>query len=261
MAHETIILEKRERVALITLNRPAKLNALTGEMVEELIAAIEGIGRDRDARVLILTGAGRAFCAGGDMVEWEPACARMSGDELREYGRHVHKMILGIHRLSIPTLAMVNGVAVGGGLEVAMACDMRIASDNARFIVGYTRVGAMPDMGGTWLLPRIIGVARAAEYLFTSDPIEAEEAERIGLVNRLVPAAELESATMELARRIANGPALALKLDKMHLYKGLELDLETALEFEIACTPIVVASQDYREALAAFSEKREPRFQ
>lgn len=261
MKYQTIIQEKKEKIATITLNRPDRLNALNEQMIEDLIGAIEAIEKDQDARVLVLTGAGRAFCSGGDMVDVEPKVAHFSSEAVRQYGRHWQKVILGLHRLSKPTIAMVNGVAVGGGFDIALACDMRVGSENAKFIVGYTRIGVISDLGGTWLLPRIIGMAKAAEFTFTSDPIEAKEAEKIGLLNKLVHASELETKTMELAHKIAKGPPIAIMLDKLQLYKGLEIDLETALDFEIACSSITVASQDFREALAAFSERREPRFE
>lgn len=261
MKYQSIIVEEREGIATITLNRPDKLNALNEQMVEDLIKAIGDIEENQNVRVLVLTGAGRAFCAGGDVVQVESQAVKLGSEAARQYGRHWQKIILGLHRLGKPTIAMVNGMAIGGGFDIALACDMRVGSENARFIVGYTRVGVIPDLGGTWLLPRIIGMAKAAEFIFTNDPMEAKEAERIGVLNRLVPASELESKTMELARKIAKGPPIAIRLDKLQLYKGLETDLETALEFEIACATIALASNDYREALAALSEKREPRFE
>jgi enoyl-CoA hydratase/carnithine racemase len=259
--YQNIIVGEGEGVATITLNRPDKLNALNDQMVEELISAIGDIEEDQNVRVLVITGAGRAFCAGGDVTQVETEALKLGSEEARQYGRHWQKIILGLHRLSKPTIAMVNGVAIGGGFDIALACDMRVGSENAKFIVGYTRVGVFPDLGGTWLLPRSIGMAKAAEFIFTNDPIEAEEAARMGLLNRLVPASELETKTMELAHKIAKGPPIAIRLGKLQLYKGLEMDLETALEFEIASVTIAFASKDYREALAALSEDREPRFE
>jgi len=259
--YQNIIVGEREGIATITLNRPDKLNALNDQMVEELISAIGDIEENQSVRVLVITGAGRAFCAGGDITEVETEALKLGSEEARQYGRHWQKIILGLHRLSKPTIAMVNGVAIGGGFDIALACDMRVGSENAKFLVGYTRVGVFPDLGGTWLLPRIIGMARAAEFIFTNDPIGAKEAEGMGLLNRLVTASELETKTMELARKIAKGPPIAIRLGKLQLYKGLEMDLETALEFEIASVTIAFASKDYREALAALSENREPMFE
>ena len=261
MKYQNIIVGEREGIATITLNRPDKLNALNDQMVEELISAIGDIEENRSIRVLVITGSGRAFCAGGDVMQVETEALKLGSEEARQYGRYWQKIILGLHRLSKPTIAMVNGVAIGGGFHIALACDLRVGSEKTKFLVGYTRVGVFPDLGGTWLLPRIIGMARAAEFIFTNDPIGAKEAEGMGLLNRLVTASELETKTMELARKIAKGPPIAIRLGKLQLYKGLEMDLETALEFEIASVTIAFASKDYREALAALSENREPKFE
>jgi len=165
-----------------------------------------------------------------------------------------------LFNLEIPTIAMVNGIACGGGMDWAMCCDIRIGSENARFMVAYTRVGLFPDAGGTWLMPRVMGLAKASELIFTGDFVDAKEAERIGVLNRVVPAADLERETMELARKIAANPPLALRLAKLQLHKGLLWDLDTALEVEAGFAPIVMTSKDSQEAITAFVEKRKATF-
>lgn len=264
MDFETILLEKKAGIATLTLNRPEKLNAINQLMTEEIRAALGQIGGDDDVRVVIITGAGRGFCAGvdfGAMGAGEPGQQSLQlGDEMRRILRGRQQIVLGLQRLEKPTIAMVNGACVGAGFETACACDMRIASDKARFQVAYTRIGLVSGWGGTWLLPRVIGLAKAAELIFTGDFLEAKEAERIGLLNKAVPAEELEKETLALARRIADGPPIAIRLSKLQIYKGLEVDLETALDMASAIELISSNSEDHREGVAAFLEKRAPRF-
>jgi 2-(1,2-epoxy-1,2-dihydrophenyl)acetyl-CoA isomerase len=169
-------------------------------------------------------------------------------------------MILGLQRLSKPSIAMVNGDAAGAGFDLCLACDMRVGSDKSRFTVGYTRMAVVPDGGTTWLLPRLVGVGKALELILTSDFCDAEEAYRIGILNILTASDKLEEITMELATKIAKGPPIANRLSKMLVYKGLETDLETALQFLSACIPITVSSDDHKEAVRSFAEKRPPVF-
>jgi len=261
MSFETILLEKKENIGVLTLNRPERMNAMNEQMEAEVVQALKEVDQDDEIRVLVVTGAGKAFCAGADM-------GRMSGEERKPRGaeeirrnfRNIQGMILGFHRLEKPTIAMINGVAVGGGFDLACACDLRLGSENARFMVAFTRIGLFPGWGGTWLYPRLIGIPKAAEMLFTGDFMEAKDAERLGLLNKLVPAADLEKETMDLARRIANGPPIAIRLAKMQLYKGLEMDLETALKIAAACETITLTSEDHKEGVAAFKEKRKPQY-
>ncbi len=261
MSFETILLEKKEEIGILTLNRPDRLNALNEKMYAELVQAIQEADQDDEVRVLILTGAGKAFCAGADVgrMSAEERKARGS-EEIRRGFRNIQAIILGLHRMEKPTIAMVNGAAVGGGFDLACACDLRTGSENARFMSAFVRIGLFPGFGGTWLYPRIIGIPKAAEMLFTGDFMEAKDAERFGLLNRLVPAADLEKETMSLARRIANGPPIAIRLSKMQLYKGLEMDLETALKMAAACETITLTSEDHQEGVAAFREKRPPKY-
>jgi enoyl-CoA hydratase/carnithine racemase len=261
MPFETILLEKKEGVGILILNRPERMNALNEKMYAELVQAIQEVDQDDEVRVLIVTGAGKAFCAGADVGGMSAAERKQRGpEEIRRGFRNIQKIILGLHRMEKPTIAMVNGSAVGGGFDLACACDLRTGSENARFMSAFVRIGLFPGFGGTWLYPRIIGIPKAAEMLFTGDFMEANDAERFGLLNKLVPAAELEKETMNLARRIANGPPIAIRLSKVQLYKGLEMDLETALKVAAACETITLTSEDHQEGVAAFREKRPPKY-
>lgn len=259
MPFETILLEKKEGIAKLTLNRPDRMNAFNEKMMQEMGEAVQETNQDDEVRVLVLTGAGKAFCTGADvggMGDREP----LGAEAIRRGFTRIQNFILGIHRLEKPSIAMVNGACVGGGFDLACACDMRTGSEYARFMVAFTRIGLFPGWGGTWLYQRIIGLPKAAEMLFTGDFMDAREAERLGLLNKLVPAAELEKETMALARRIADGPPIAIRLAKMQLYKGEHMDLETALQIAAACETITLTSEDHKEGVAAFRGKRPPKY-
>lgn len=264
MEFKYILLNKEDHVATITFNRPERLNSMNEEVTAEIAAALQDIGRDDSMRVAILTGAGRTFCAGADLspevgekalYESQPQAMQKN---IRDQARGV---IQGLQNLPQPTIAMVNGACVGMGFDIALACDLRTGSEKARFMVAYTRVGIIAGQGGAWLLARVVGLPKAAELLFTGDFLEARDAERYGVLNRLVPAADLEKETLAMAHRIAGMPPLAVRWNKVHLYKMLEMDLDTALDFAAATQPILMASQDYKEAIAAFLEKRPGVFQ
>ncbi len=266
MNYETIILEKKEGIAIITLNRPKKLNALTPQMNQELISALDDVDTDDEMRVLVITGAGRGFCAGADIGGMAGGAGRETGTSGAEQIRQgliqsAGKIIPRIQKLQKPTIAMVNGAAVGGGFDITLACDLRVGSENARFMNAFVRIGLFPGWGGTWFYPRVMGLGKALEFLFTGDFMEAKEAERLGVLNRLVPADELEKETMSLARKIANGPPIAIKLMKLQVYKGLAMDLETALQMAAACETITLTSEDHREGVTAFREKRQATYQ
>jgi len=274
MNYETLIYEKRDMVAKITLNRPERLNALSSKMTMEIPQAIGEAARDDEVRALVITGAGRAFCAGADFrysevragevapeVAEEPRAARAGRGT--DQGHIFHSMaeaVLGLQRMGKPTIAMVNGAAAGGGFELALGCDMRIGSEKARFRMVFATIGITPGTGSPWTLPRIVGLSRACKIIFSGDFVEAEEAYKIGLLDDLVPSERLEEETMAFARRLAQGPPIALRLDKMMIYKGLETDLETALAFQVACQNISLHSQDHVEGTRAFAEKRKPVF-
>ncbi len=266
MNYETIILEKKENIATITLNRPDRLNAITPQMTQELLSAFDDVDEDDEMRILVLTGAGRGFCAGADVggmgggAQRETSATRGT-EELRQgLIRSAGSVIPKLHKMQKPTIAMVNGAAVGAGFDIALTCDLRVGSENARFMNAFVRIGLFPGWGGTWLYPRVMGLGKALEYLYTGDFIEAKEAERLGVLNRLVPADELEKETMSLARKIADGPPISLKLMKLQVYKGLGMDLDTALQMAAACETITLSSEDHKEGVAAFREKRKPVF-
>jgi 2-(1,2-epoxy-1,2-dihydrophenyl)acetyl-CoA isomerase len=244
-------------VATITLDRPGALNALTVPVKVALREALERIAVDRAVRAVILTGAGRAFCAGQDLAEREQPDAAPLDEELRA---RYNPIILALRSMGQPVIAAVNGVAAGAGASIAFACDLRIAAEDARFVLAFGRIGLVPDSGATWFLPRLVGQAKAAELALLGDPIPAEEALRIGLVSRVVPDAELLAEARALADRIAAGAPLALSLTKTALERAATIDLETALEGEAKLQGITGASADHAEGLAAFREKRAPRF-
>jgi 2-(1,2-epoxy-1,2-dihydrophenyl)acetyl-CoA isomerase len=244
-------------VATITLDRPEALNALTVSVKVALRQALERLAVDRAVRAVILTGAGRAFCAGQDLAEREEPDAAPLDVELRE---RYNPIILALRAMGQPVIAAVNGVAAGAGASIAFACDLRIAAEDARFVLAFGRIGLVPDSGATWFLPRLIGQARAAELALVGDPISADEALRIGLVSRVVPNDELLTEARALADRIAAGAPMAVALTKGALERAASIDLETALEGEAKLQGIAGASADHAEGLAAFREKRAPRF-
>ena len=244
-------------VATLTLDRPEALNALTVAVKVALREALEAIAADRAVRAVILTGAGRAFCAGQDLAERERPDAVPLDVELRE---RYNPIILALRSMGQPVIAAVNGVAAGAGASLALACDLRIAATDARFVLAFGKIGLVPDSGATWFLPRLIGQARAAELAFVGDAISAEEALRIGLVSWVVPADDLLTEARTIADRIAAGAPLANALTKTALERAATIDLETALEGEAKLQGIAGASADHAEGLAAFREKRAPRF-
>jgi 2-(1,2-epoxy-1,2-dihydrophenyl)acetyl-CoA isomerase len=253
----TLLLERDGGVQTVTLNRPDALNSFNAAMKRELLEVLKGAARDPALRCLILTGAGRAFSAGQDLKERQAPGAADLAEELRE---HYNPIVRGLRRLEKPVIAAVNGVAAGAGCSLAIACDILIASDKASFIEVFTKVGLVPDTGSTWFLPRLVGYARAAEMVFTADPVDAATAERIGLVNRVVPAERLMPEARALGERLAAAPPLALALAKRALNRALESDLDSALDHEAQLQGIAGRSRDHAEGVAAFVEKRPPRF-
>ena len=244
-------------VATLTLDRPEALNALTVPVKVALREALESIAVDRDVRAVILTGAGRAFCAGQDLAERDEPDAAPLEVEVRE---RYNPIIRALRSMGQPVIAAVNGVAAGAGASLAFACDLRIASEEARFVLAFGRIGLVPDSGATWFLPRLVGPAKAAELALVGDPVDAAEALRLGLVSKVVPGDQLMSETRALAERLAAGAPLALALTKGALQRSMTIDLEEALEGEAKLQGIAGASADHAEGLAAFREKRPPRF-
>jgi len=254
---DTVLRASADGVLTLTLNRPEALNSFTIEMKEALLAGLKDAARDRSVRVVILTGAGRAFSAGQDLKERQGPNVPDLGTELRT---RYNPIILAMRRLEKPIIGAVNGVAAGAGISLAMACDILIASDKATFMEAFGRVGLVPDTGSTWFLPRLVGPARAAEMTFTADSVDAATAERIGLVNRVVPADKLMDEASALAARLAQAAPIAVALTKRALNRALESTLEEALEFEAQLQSIAGRSADHKEGVAAFVEKRPVRF-
>ncbi|MFO1189150.1 MAG: enoyl-CoA hydratase [Alphaproteobacteria bacterium] len=247
-------------VATIVFNRPHKLNALDAAMADEILPRVcqEAQRRD-DVRAVILTGSGRAFCTGADAASRLEAVAR--GDIARNIlEQPLAAFTLAIARLSKPVIAAVNGVAAGGGLAIALLADFRIASDRARFTTVYVRRGLMPDGGMTSTLPRLVGLAKALDLLMTGDEIDGPEAARIGLVNRVVPHDTLMDEARALARRMASGPPLALSFTKRAVWQSNNHSLEDQMHFESWGQGICLKTDDFREGVRAFLEKRQPQF-
>ncbi len=257
---ETVLLDIADRVATVTLNRPEKLNALNSELMDALVPAIENVAEDKEVRCVVITGAGRGFCAGGDIADMASGAALPDENPVTRLRRREEVSRL-LHEMPKPTIAMINGPAAGAGLSIALACDIRIAGESARMGTAFVRVGFSGDYGGTWMLQRLVGPAKARELYFTGELIDAREAERIGLVNRTVPDDRLASETRTLAERIAKGPPIALARMKQNMNLGLVSDYSTLLDSEAEGMVMSAATEDNREALKAFLEKRMPEFQ
>ena len=257
MDYEGLVLDKEAGVATLTLNRPQQLNALTIPMIYSLKEALNDVEMDDSVKVLILTGAGRGFSAGGDVSSGLPELSKMSPEELCDVMR---TLTLPLYNLSKFTIAAINGVAVGAGLSLALLCDMRIASEKAKFSSGYIKMGLTPDAGSTYSLSRLVGMAKAMEIMVTGDTFDAAEAHRIGLVNRVVPEEEVMKIAREMADRIAKGPSIAVKLTKQITRKGIQNSLEPQIELEASSFFTCLRTDDVKEAARAFREKRQPEF-
>jgi len=255
---ETIEVSRASGVVTITLNRPAKKNAANAQMWNELLEAFRAVASSSEDRVMVLTGAGGEFCAGADLTGGGTGGP---GQHHLAQMRHVGEVALALHRLSIPTIAKVRGVAVGAGCNMALGCDLTVVSDTARFSEIFARRGLSIDFGGSWLLPRIVGMHRAKEMALFADIIDAAEAERIGLVNRVVPDAELDQFVDSWAARLAAGPPIALAMTKRMLDNSFQVTLEQALEDEGVAQSLNFTTADTMEAMKAFVEKREPKFE
>jgi len=253
---ETLLIDRAPNgVVTLTLNRPERKNAMNAAMFNELLAVFREVDASTSDRVLVITGAGDAFCSGADLgdrgSDTRPALARL---------HWVADIALALHRIPKPVIAKVNGVAVGAGMNLALGCDLIIASDNARFSEIFARRGLSIDFGGSWLLPRLIGMHRAKELAFFADIISAKEAAELGLVNRVLPASQLDAFVADWADRLAAGPPLALSMTKRLLTNSFTTTMDEALEAEGLAQSVNTATEDTAEAIRAFLEKREPRF-
>jgi len=257
MDYANIIFAVEERVATLTINRPDRLNALNPQTMEEIGDCIGAIHGNREIRCVIITGSGdKAFIAGADIT----AMVTMSGFEEKAFAATGLDVLRRFEQLPIPVIAAVNGYALGGGTELALACDLIVASDNARFGLPEIKLGIIPGFGGTQRLPRRIGLLRAREMIYTGDMIDAQTAFDYGLVNHVYPAAELMDECRVLAAKLARQAPLAMQQAKTAINAGIEIDLDNALRFETESVGLVFTTEDKKEGMTAFLEKREPRF-
>lgn len=247
-------------VATITLNRPDKLNAFTDHMLSIWLDALDECRTNPDVRVVVITGTGRAFTTGGDIGAFAEHAAQTPALIKARVAEGVQRLPRKIAELDKPVLAALNGIATGGGLDIALACDIRFAAQSARFAETYVRMGLIPGVGGAYFLPRVVGTAKALEMFWTGDWVDANEALSIGLVSKVFPDEQLMEETCRFARRIAEGAPLAVQLIKRVMRLGLDKDLATAQELVAANLPIVRSSEDHNEAVNAFKEKRPPQF-
>ncbi len=261
MDYQDIIYTSENGIATMTLNRPDKMNAFSPGMQDSMYRVVENASQDKAVRVLIITGAGRAFCSGADVRSLAASSDRPGNQErpVETVSGRVNLHVL-MQRCEKPIIAAINGVAVGAGLDLAMACDIRIASDTARFAELYIRRGMLPAAGGTYFLPRLVGIDRACQLIWTGDMIDAREAERIGLVTTVVPHEDLEMATRELAEKLAKAAPLAIQRAKRAIYAGLDMDLESTMKYVQPLIGEIQQSADHKEGTRAFLEKREPVF-
>ena len=247
-------------ITTLTLNRPERLNALSGEMTSGLKAALERLSTDNDCGVIVISGAGRGWCAGGDVKTMESRERDQTFETRAETLRQAHQLPLLIRTMPKVVIASINGPVAGAGLGLALACDLRIAGKSARFGTAFARIGYSGDYGGSWSLTRLVGTAKARELYFTADLIDAEEAGRLGIVNKVVADDELPAETTALARRIADGPQIALGYMKRNLLAAETEPFQTVLELEAMHQARCAFTEDHKEAVAAFVEKRRPVF-
>jgi 2-(1,2-epoxy-1,2-dihydrophenyl)acetyl-CoA isomerase len=261
MSYDTIQVEWREAVCLLTLNRPDRLNALTVEVAHDFQAAVQD-ARDKGSRAIVLTGAGRAFCAGGDLCEMQNIATREGRLEafFDEPLRILNNAILLIRQTPVPFIAAVNGVASGGGCNLALACDLVIAAESAKFNQAFIKIGLSPDCGGTFILPRLVGMKRAAELMFTGDMLTAQSALEMGMINAVTPDGELMSHALAMADRLAAAPTAAIAQIKKLLEASAINDYGGQLELERKAQIESGQTKDFIEGVTAFLEKRPPRF-
>src|SRR5262245_7704685 len=249
-----------EGVATLTLNRPERLNALSTPITSGLLEALPRLARDDSVGVVVLTGAGRAFCAGGDVKSMAQGTGERPLEEAVTHLRGRMEVSRLLHEIPKPTIAMVNGAAAGAGLSLALACDLRIAGESARFVTAFANVGFSGDFGGSYFLSKLVGTGRARELYYTAEPVDAARALALGVVNRVVPDADLAATTMEFARKLARGPRIALGLMKQNFNAAESGTLAELLDLEARRQVETGQTNDHKEAARAFVEKRAPVF-
>lgn len=261
MTYKCLLYEVQDRIATLTLNRPERLNALGDTLRDDLYDAIMESATDANVGVLVITGAGRGFCSGGDVKSMsERNDAGQSSPPSDRFAPMRDKIVLAMRDCPKPIIAAVNGAAAGAGMNLALACDMRIASSAAKFSQAFVKRGLAPDWGGTWFLPRIVGTAKACELIFTGETLDAAQALALGIVNTVVAPEALMAEAHRLARKIADGPPVAIRLSKRAIYHNAEVDLRAGLEFESFAQNVCKDTEDSREGVKAFVEKRAPVF-
>lgn len=260
MSYENILVSESEGIMTITLNRPEKLNAFIGHMRRDLAEVLEHAASDRNIRVVIVTGAGRGFCAGGDVAFMAELMERKDSEEFARILGAGRRVITAIRHMTKPVIASVNGPASGAGCNLAFACDLRIAATTATFTQSFLKVGLHPDWGGTYFLPRLVTPNKACELFFLGETIDANEAARLNIVNKIVATDELETATLQMAEQLRAAPPLALAAAKQAVYASDHADLDEMLRYETDAQLRCFESSDAHEGIRAFLEKREPHF-
>lgn len=255
---DPVLLEVAGHVATLTLNQPEQRNAMRPELLEDFAAKVEALQQREDARVVVVQGSGKTFCSGADFKAMSKMAQEAGGME--QAARRIYGSFLCLRDLPQPTIAKVNGHAIGGGLGLALACDLRVVSTKAKLGVNFTRLGFTPGMATTYVLPRLVGLPRAAELFFTGRIFTGAEAERLGLANYAVDPDELDVKTEELAREVAGSAPLAVALTKQALYQASDFDAESALDFEAQCQARTIKTKDAQEGVLAMMQKRRPNF-
>ncbi len=260
MSWEYILLDKKDRVATITLNRPDRYNSFAGLMRQEIVEVLENVAADKEVRCVVITGAGKAFCTGGDVGEFASGDTKALEAAVSAERHAMCKAVLLINSMEKPVIASVNGVAAGGGVNLALSCDVIIASDKARFGQVFVRRGVHPDWGGIYFLPRLVGYAKACELIFSGEVVSAPDALEMGMINKLVPHEDLPGTTWEMAIKFAKNAPIPIAFAKRGLQNYQKWDLPQALDYESYVLSVIMKSEDIIEGFGAFLEKREPDF-